>query len=317
MSDMDDRVSAAPEDLGPVAGRQPMICELEDSRRVARGRAVVPLDDPAEPLHREGEEEEPVRSRGNGSRNRAEPAPLRRVLEAVLFATDRPVMVDQLLCAVPEQSPSSVECELQAMAAAYKDAGFGFQLLQSGEGYWLRTDPELHEYVHRLLIGKRRARLSRAAMETLAIAAYRQPITRGEMEEIRGVDCGQVLHTLMERNLVTVRGRSQALGRPLLYGTTDEFLHYFGIKSLADLPSPEELQSLIGSDPTMEDEIRSALSAQGLTEAEPAAASDDEFEAMGAAGTPACAPEDATADLPQTGTAFPFADAGGPLTAAC
>jgi segregation and condensation protein B len=203
--------------------------------------------------------------RGNGRRLTLQTAPpLRRVLEAVLFATDRPVTVEQLLCAVPGEDPELLESELRGMARDYEERGHGFRLHESGGGYWLRTDPELHEYVNQFLVGKKRTRLSRAAMESLAIVAYRQPITRGEVEEIRGVDSGHVFHTLMERNLITVRGRSQALGRPLLYGTTEEFLHYFGIRSLADLPTPEELQALLGEDPLMDPEIRQSLAAHGL-----------------------------------------------------
>jgi segregation and condensation protein B len=109
-------------------------------------------------------------------------------------------------------------------------------------------------------------------METLAIIAYRQPITRGEVEEIRGVDSGQVFHTLLERNLVTVKGRSQALGRPLLYGTTEEFLRYFGLNSLVDLPSPQELEALLGEDPLDDPEIRRALASNGF---EPVAGAGD------------------------------------------
>jgi segregation and condensation protein B len=226
---------------------------------------------------------------GDGRRAGVMPSVLlRRVLEAVLFATDRPVSVEQLLFAVPGCEPVEVERELQALTRSYEEEGRGFQLFSVGGGYQLRTDPGLHEYVVRFLVGKKRSRLSRAAMETLAIVAYRQPITRGEMEEIRGVDCGQVLHTLLERNLVTIRGRSQALGRPLLYGTTEEFLHYFGINSLADLPSPEELGSLLGDDPLRDPELRRVLEARGLIEepadseapADPAAAggADEPFE---------------------------------------
>jgi segregation and condensation protein B len=200
---------------------------------------------------------------GNGKRA-PDPAPVRRVLEAVLFAVDRPVTVEQLLFALPGRDPEEIEAELKELARSLKDQGSGFQLCETGGGYQLRTDPQMHEYVARFLVGKKRVRLSRAAMETVAIVAYRQPITRGEMEEIRGVDCGQVLHTLLERNLVTIRGRSQALGRPLLYGTTDEFLHYFGINSLADLPSPEELGSLLGEDPLQDPEVRVAMEARGL-----------------------------------------------------
>jgi segregation and condensation protein B len=220
--------------------------------------------------------------RGNGKRPQARPqlqpqteVPLRRVLEAVLFATDRPVKVEEFLFAVPDRAAEEIERELLEMEEAYRDLQTGFHLQRTGGGYQLQTDPELHEYVHRFLIGKKRGRLSRAAMETLAIIAYRQPMTRGEAEDIRGVDCGHVFHTLLERNLIAIRGRSQALGRPLLYATTEEFLHYFGINSLADLPSLEELRSLLGDDPLEDPEIRRALEEEGMMP-EASAASESE-----------------------------------------
>lgn len=195
---------------------------------------------------------------------RAQGPGLRRILEAVLFATDRPVTVEQLQAALPERTDDDLLCELQEMAADYDAMEAGFRLLPCAGGWQIRTDPEMHEFVTRFLVGKKRTRLSRAAMETLAIVAYRQPITRGEVEEIRGVDSGQVFHTLLERNLVTVKGRSQALGRPLLYGTTEDFLRYFGLNSLADLPSPQELEALLGEDPLDDPEIRRALTTNGF-----------------------------------------------------
>lgn len=195
---------------------------------------------------------------------RAEGPGLRRVLEAVLFATDRPVTVEQLQIALPERTDDDLVRELQEMAADYDAMEAGFRLLPCAGGWQIRTDPEMHEFVTRFLVGKKRARLSRAAMETLAIIAYRQPITRGEVEEIRGVDSAQVFHTLLERNLITVKGRSQALGRPLLYGTTEDFLRYFGLNSLVDLPSPQELEALLGEDPLDDPEIRRALETSGF-----------------------------------------------------
>jgi segregation and condensation protein B len=98
-----------------------------------------------------------------------------------------------------------------------------------------------------MLRGKRRLRLSRAALETMAIIAYKQPVTKSEVEAIRGVDASGVLATLLERNLVTIKGRSTMVGRPLLYGSTDEFLNYFGLRDLAELPRPEELRALVAA----------------------------------------------------------------------
>ncbi len=209
-------------------------------------------------------------ARTNGKRRAPLLPELASVLEAVLFATDKPVTLEQLRYALPEAEPEAIEATLNAMEARYLENGAGFRLYRLAGGFQLRTAPELHSYVERFLVGKRRSRLSRAALETLAAVAYRQPITRGDLEDLRGVDCGQVLHTLMERNLVATTGRSEALGRPLLYGTTDEFLSYFGLSSLNDLPSLEEFQSLLGDDPLQDPEIREALLSQGMWEEEAA-----------------------------------------------
>jgi segregation and condensation protein B len=129
-----------------------------------------------------------------------------------------------------------------------------------------------------MLRGKRKMRLSRPALETMAIVAYKQPVTKGEIEAIRGVDSTAVLATLLERNLVTIRGRSKVVGRPLLYGTTTEFLDYFGLKDLAELPRPEELRALIAArEPEQLDMMEVEVVSQVATDlalAEAAAAGD-------------------------------------------
>jgi segregation and condensation protein B len=239
--------------------------EMDDARAAEPVASSFDTYMPSAPMG-PGEEEMPA-SRSFPHLAEEERGPgvgLRRILEAVLFATDRPVTVEQLQVALPERTDDDLVRELQEMAADYDAMEAGFRLLPCAGGWQIRTDPEMHEFVTRFLVGKKRTRLSRAAMEALAMIAYRQPITRGEVEEIRGVDSGQVFHTLLERNLVTVKGRSQALGRPLLYGTTEEFLRYFGLNSLVDLPSPQELDSLLGEDPLDDPEIRRALATSGF-----------------------------------------------------
>jgi segregation and condensation protein B len=248
---------------------------------------------------------EPETSRGAPAVRAASSAgaPLRRILEAILFATDRPVTTEQLLCALPAREVEEVETELERMAQEYAERDAGFRLVAGAGGYQIRTDPEMHEYVTRFLVGKKRARLSRAAMETLAIIAYRQPITRGECEDIRGVDSGQVLHTLLERDLVAFRGRSQALGRPHLYGTSEEFLRSFGLNSLADLPSPEELQSLLGEDPLADPEIAAALRARGFGDEAPEGPGEDrpDGDPLGGDGLPGGGPGGDPAGADTTG----------------
>jgi segregation and condensation protein B len=173
---------------------------------------------------------------------------LMRVLEALLFAADGPLTLEQIALALPDTSLESVEASLRELQERYEAEERGFCLAQAAGGWQLLTHPDFYPYVERFLEGKRRARLSRAALETLAVIAYRQPVTRGELEDLRGVDCGGVLHTLIERDLVTVGGRSQAIGRPLLYKTTEKFLEHFGLMSLTDLPRLEEVDVLLSAE---------------------------------------------------------------------
>jgi segregation and condensation protein B len=206
---------------------------------------------------------------------------LSAIVEAILFASDRPVSVRALQEAIPEADEEALLAALAELTEKCESQTSGVGLQELADGYQLTTRPSLSVYVERFLVGRRRARLSRAALETLATIAYRQPITRGEIEDLRGVDCGQVIHTLLTRELITVRGRSEALGRPLLYGTTPEFLTYFGLRSMGDLPNLEELRALADVDPLEDAEIREALEASGLLEGldeehAPEAAEEDE-----------------------------------------
>ena len=191
---------------------------------------------------------------------------LSAIVEAILFASDRPVSVRALLEAIPEADEEALHAALVELSERYESPTSGVGLQELADGYQLTTRPSLSVYVERFLVGRRRARLSRAALETLATIAYRQPITRGEIEDLRGVDCGQVIHTLLTRELITVKGRSEALGRPLLYGTTPEFLTYFGLRSMGDLPNLDELRALSDVDPLEDAEIREALEANVLLE---------------------------------------------------
>jgi segregation and condensation protein B len=174
------------------------------------------------------------------------PSNLPAALEALLFSSDQPLPLSLLVESL-EAPPERVAEALRALEAAYAARGAGVQLREIAGGYLLVTSPEHAEWVGRLLRGKKKMRLSRPALETLAIIAYKQPVTKSEVEAIRGVDSSAVLTTLLERNLVTIRGRSKVVGRPLLYGTTQEFLDYFGLKDLSELPRPEELRALVAA----------------------------------------------------------------------
>jgi len=167
------------------------------------------------------------------------------VLEALLFAADQPLPAS-LLAEAAETDLQTVSETLLALAADYEAGRRGVRLAEIAGGWQFLTREEYAPQLGRMLRGKKKMRLSRPALETLAIIAYKQPVTKGEVDAIRGVDSSGVLNTLLERELVTIRGRSKVVGRPLLYGSTGEFLSYFGLNDLNELPRVEELKAIVG-----------------------------------------------------------------------
>jgi segregation and condensation protein B len=174
------------------------------------------------------------------------PLHLRSAVEALLFSSDQPLTLS-LLAEALDAPPERVSEALTELSADYKARESGVELREMAGGWIVTTTAEQHEWVARMLRGKRKMRLSRAALETLAIIAYKQPVTKSEIEAIRGVDSSGTLATLLERSLVTIKGRSTVVGRPLLYGSTGDFLNYFGLKDLTELPRPEELRALVAA----------------------------------------------------------------------
>jgi len=166
---------------------------------------------------------------------------LAKLLEAALFASPRPIPTDELATLDTEASPAALQAALDELREHYDVDGHAVELVDAGGGWQILTRPEYTEAIERAQMAVRPRRLSPAALETLAIVAYRQPIGRAEVEEIRGVDVGSVLKSLHERGLIDVVGRSEALGRPLLYGTTDAFLEQFALRHLEELPRTDEL----------------------------------------------------------------------------
>ena len=169
---------------------------------------------------------------------------LDRIILALLFASDEPltpVRISQIL----EIPGADVTRSIGRLSERLEAERFSAKLELVALGYQLATRPEFAKYIARLYSGKRKQRLSKAALETLAIIAYKQPITRAEIENIRGVSCGGVITTLMERSLIRISGKAKVLGAPFLYGTTQEFLEYLGLNSLKDLPDLEELEALL------------------------------------------------------------------------
>ena len=167
--------------------------------------------------------------------------PLAKLLEAALFSASRPLTLEELLALEPAAGEPAVRAALEELGRAFADDDHGVELVEIAEGWQFLTRREYAEAVARTGIAQRTRRLSAAALETLAIVAYRQPVGRLEIEEIRGVDSGAVLDKLVERTLVEVVTRGDGLGRPLLYGTTPGFLEILGLKDLGELPRLEEL----------------------------------------------------------------------------
>src|SRR5437868_4500045 len=179
---------------------------------------------------------------------------LSRVIEALLFSAQKPLSIREIATAIKgaedELSPNKFSRVREAEAAAaleqlkieYIEQQRAFQLIEKAEGWQLATDPQYAQWVRELFPAPKPARLSAPALETLAIIAYRQPITRADVEAVRGVNIDGVLQTLMERGLVKIAGRAEIPGRPLLYETTQFFLDHFGLRNLEELPNVEELR---------------------------------------------------------------------------
>jgi segregation and condensation protein B len=208
----------------------------------SEGSEVVPIDwaeggeappiDAAEGDAAEGEEAI------SGSR-------LESILESLLFASDKPLGMAELKRLLGERDNKKVTAAVQSLTERRK--GTGVEVAALSSGWHLRTNPEHAAWVSKLLVG-RPLRLSRAMLETLAIVAYRQPVTRPEVDDIRGVDCGPVLKTLLDRGLVRIIGKKEEVGRPMLYGTTPEFLRIFNLRDLSELPTLREFYDLSAED---------------------------------------------------------------------
>ena len=175
--------------------------------------------------------------------------PLARLLEAALFASAHPVALDELIALDPRGGRAAILAALDELRIHYDSEGHGVELVDAGGGWQVLTRPEYTEAVERAQLASRPARLSGAALETLAIIAYRQPIGRAEIEDIRGVGAGAILKSLHERGLIEVIGRGEGMGRPLLYGTTPTFLEQLSLRHLDELPRADELAVALRPDP--------------------------------------------------------------------
>ena len=167
-----------------------------------------------------------------------------RIVEALVVGAAEPIGAARMADIVPGLGAADVRRCVDELNASYEEQGRAFEIWEVAGGYQLRTRPVYAGYLQQL-VKDRPLRLSRAALETVAVVAYKQPATRAEIEHVRGVDVGAVLRSLVERRLVRVAGHREVPGRPILYGTTRRFLEVFGLASLKDLPTLRELEDLV------------------------------------------------------------------------
>ena len=171
------------------------------------------------------------------------PEDLKYIIESLLFVSETPLTMDHLKGIIEEVDTTTIKTAVEELMGEYELRNGGFMLKQVAGGYQFRTQGRYNEWIKRL-IRPSAPRISKAALETLSIIAYNQPIIRSDIEHIRGVDSGGVLRMLMERKLVRVLGRKEIPGRPLIYATTKHFLEVFELKDLKDLPTPREIEEL-------------------------------------------------------------------------
>jgi len=168
-----------------------------------------------------------------------------RIVEAILFASDSPLSIFKINTILSDLNPSQIKEIIWKLNRKYMEENHSFTIREVASGYQIYTLPEYAPWVNQIWQDRKFQRLSQASLEALAVIAYHQPVLKAQIDKVRGVDCGGVLHTLLERNLIQTAGRESSWGRPILYGTTKEFLSYFGLNSLSELPKIEELETFL------------------------------------------------------------------------
>ena len=168
-------------------------------------------------------------------------------IEALIFAADQPISIEDIQGCLEEVfglalSEEEVMSRIEEISIRFVNDSFSFELIQSGNCFQFLTKPSFHGTLNLFLRNKTRKKLSKASLETLSIIAYKQPVSKLELERIRGVNCDYAVQKLLEKELILISGRSEGPGRPLLYATGEKFLHYFGINSLKELPLPKEFR---------------------------------------------------------------------------
>jgi segregation and condensation protein B len=207
---------------------------------------------------------------------------LDNIVLALLFSADEPLSLRKMTGILDDVPASDFKESVERWAKQFDDESWSIVLEKVAGGYQLSSRSQYAPYIARLYSGRRKLRLSKAALEALAIISYKQPITRAEVENVRGVGCGGVIGNLLERSLIRIAGKAKVLGAPFLYGTTQEFLEYLGLNSLKDLPSLEELEAILEREESAVSEVNNGdLPAEtdvesGVTPEEAAAMADED-----------------------------------------
>lgn len=199
-------------------------------------------------------------------------------IESLIFTADAPITLEEIGSVLEESfgmafNAEELENVIQELKTRYQQEEYAFEIVEIAEGYQFLTKGAYFQTVGTLLKQKTRKRLSRAALETLAIIAYKQPVSKSDLEKIRGVNCDYAIQKLLEKELVTIAGRSEGPGRPLLYGAGEKFMNYFGLKSMKDLPQPKEFkepENLIGAENPIEEDLAEQQNDTPSAEAESA-----------------------------------------------
>ena len=174
------------------------------------------------------------------------------IIEALIFSSDEPLSAGEIIRAIKgidgdeiQITQNDVENCVSELNKKYEEANLAFRIIAIANGFLFASLKEYAKYIGYMSSEKSKRRLSQAALETLAIIAYKQPVTKPELETIRGVNSDYILNTLLEKKLITITGRAESIGRPLLYGTTEEFLKYFALNRISDLPKPREIDEIM------------------------------------------------------------------------
>ena len=177
-----------------------------------------------------------------------------QIVEALLFASPEP-LTQKKINSIFDKDPPNLDFHIKKLINKYSKQNHGIEVLNIAGGFQIRTKPDFDFYVRKLLNNSGQLYLSQAALETLSIISYKQPISKPDIELIRGVDCGGVLKTLLKKSLIIIKGRQDSPGRPLLYKTTSEFLQVFGLNRLSDLPKLKEISEILEEQPALTEQI--------------------------------------------------------------